>query len=259
VELHGQHETGESVCALVLRACEEVRTIQKAMNWRVRSLNFLTANACVDTTAVNTGEKKGWLALLELHREKGVEEGEVYCPMKKKGCTDHIVALIAKAWHRKLAEEFSFVGPNKWFLSLLHYLAQSIQELLRGRLGSLFDGVCICLGLPHVARYRISASRYVTIDLMCADIITYYPIFFLFFGRMQEYKRKVKNVFNLLQSPAVLAAAAVAGVAARLVYKPLMEIAAKVKSADLYSVLLKHVALTAEKTITTGETIAGFI
>eukprot|EP00732_Lithocolla_globosa_P003411 Lithocolla_globosa_v1_NODE_2723_length_1891_cov_85.545752.p1 type:complete len:431 gc:universal NODE_2723_length_1891_cov_85.545752:180-1472(+) len=239
-ELCGKHEKGNTVADMITEVVKEIQEIQSQNGWHVRSFYELTAYACADTTNVNTGEDGGWIAVLEKRRRTFYTgDSSQYRDIQLARCTDHVVSLMSKWFQIKLAEMWPCLkGPNGYFLSAIHYVCQTIQELLRGRLGSLFDGFGILLGLPHFARYRVSSGRYITIDNMASDILMDFPALLLFFWRMRCYSKRTQTVFNLLSSAPLVVVLAVCSVAVGSIYKPVMEVAAKATSATLMSAVI---------------------
>lgn len=82
---------------------------------------------------------------------------------------------------------------------------------------------------------------------MAAIIIKNFPLVMSYLPKVTESK-KLQKIFSLLQNPVIFTLLYISAIAAEKIYEPLMSIAAKITSAELYKIVIKGV-IQATKTL----------
>lgn len=253
------HEDAPIVVNVIKEVVNAIQVIQREMGWDVLWLHEIVEVFCSDNASVNSGKNAGVAALLEAERKISFRdhkrEGETYKELAVVGCTDHVVNIASKNFHKSLAEYAtsqnltSLLPPNGWYTNNVHWLATAIAaKLTKGFVKDFYEVFCMKMQTKRIPWTKVSLCRYQTVDLTCCYIMEVYPALLLFFEKMGQFDSNCKKIAHFLGLPEMVAAMSVSAVASNKIFRPIMEIASKVTSVHLFNVCVDETAKFLEHT-----------
>lgn len=193
---------------LIINAIQQLNDLQQQINTKITKLyNFISMSS--DNENLNKGALNGVITKLNQEQRRQYEEGkasgqEIVIPYRdliEKGCSDHIINLISKEFHRRIAalgkkwdmEELlppqaSFSYPNRaaW-LAMRTY-----KRCGTGSWKGAFQGFCERLG-NSISLSKVFSTRYLNVDLQLRSLYRYHQYFQVRYKSMQHSDITQKN------------------------------------------------------------------